>query len=705
MSFLAPLFLLGALAVAAPIIFHLIRRTTRERLPFSSLMFLHPTPPRITRRSRLENILLLILRCLVLGLLAFGFARPLIQKPVQAGPGAEASKRIVVLVDSSASMRRERLWADAQTKAQDILRAASPVDQVALFAFDRQVRRLVTFEQWSATSAGDRAALASKQLAGLTPSWADTHLGNALIAAAEALEEASKQEQAGGARRIVVISDLQEGGRLDGLQGYEWPRGIELSIEPLKARRPTNAGLRWVTDRDEADQASADTPARVRVSNSSDARREQFQVGWAASATKGFLGASVDVYVPPGQSRVASLPKPPTELAQIRLTGDEEDFDNTVFLVSPKAEKVSILFLGADAEADPAQALYYLKRAFQQTRRQDVQVIARGPDAPLSPADMAGVPLLIMTDPVAEDRLKVAQQFLQDGKTVLFTLKSAAGAPALAKLAGIEQLPAEEAASDRYAILGRIDFEHPLLGPFADPRFSDFTKIHFWKHRTVAADKLPGARILARFDDGDAAWVQMPVGKGTLLILTSGWHPADSQLALSSKFVPLLYSILEQSGGLKAQLPQYVVGDTVRLPAESHAPAQKSVVRKPDGGQVELAAGETTFSQTDQPGLYTVASATAPFRFAVNLAPEESRTAPLSLEELERLGVPLKMQAALTAQDLARQRQLLQAAELENRQKLWRWLLVAALLVLLMETWLAGWLTRRAPVPEAVAKA
>src|SRR5947208_550265 len=38
MSFLAPLFLLGALAVSLPVIFHLIRRTTRERTPFSSLM-------------------------------------------------------------------------------------------------------------------------------------------------------------------------------------------------------------------------------------------------------------------------------------------------------------------------------------------------------------------------------------------------------------------------------------------------------------------------------------------------------------------------------------------------------------------------------------------------------------------------------------------------------------------------------------------
>src|SRR5690348_10440362 len=138
MSFLAPLFLLGALAVALPVIFHLIRRTTRERTPFSSLMFLFPTPPRLTRRSRLEHIFLLVLRCLVLCLLAIGFARPFIKKAVSAPTSSEA-RRILLLVDSSASMRRSDLWTDAREKVLSYVRAAAPMDQVALFSFDRQV--------------------------------------------------------------------------------------------------------------------------------------------------------------------------------------------------------------------------------------------------------------------------------------------------------------------------------------------------------------------------------------------------------------------------------------------------------------------------------------------------------------------------------------------------------------------------------------
>ena len=86
MSFLAPLFLLGGLAIALPVVFHLVRRSSREKLVFSSLMFLKPTPPRMTRRNRLENVFLLLLRCLVICMLSLGFARPFFQKPMAATP-------------------------------------------------------------------------------------------------------------------------------------------------------------------------------------------------------------------------------------------------------------------------------------------------------------------------------------------------------------------------------------------------------------------------------------------------------------------------------------------------------------------------------------------------------------------------------------------------------------------------------------------
>ncbi len=351
MSFLAPLFLIGALTVALPVVFHLVRRSSREQLPFSSLLFLQASPPRVTRRSRLDDILLLLLRCLVICLLALGFARPFWQKPILAEQPRETGRKIILLLDTSASMRREGLWAAALAKAGEVLRKTSPADQVAIFSFDRGIRPLLGLEQWSAMKAGERVAFATESLGAIKPGWASTHLGKALITAAEAFTEADKQGQSLGTRQIMLISDLQEGSRLEGLQGYDWPRGIEIQVETVKPRRPTNAGLQWLTDSDETSRTDSDPGIRVRVGNSANAQREQFQIRW-----EGAPGAApLDVYVPPGQNRIVPAPKLPANSVEGRLalTGDDDDFDNSVYVVQPRVENIKIIFLGDDAKKIP----------------------------------------------------------------------------------------------------------------------------------------------------------------------------------------------------------------------------------------------------------------------------------------------------------------------------------------------------------------
>src|SRR5205823_14773047 len=94
MGLLAPLYIAGALAVALPILFHLIRRTPQGRQYFSSLMFLSPSLPRLTRRSRLNNILLLLLRAAALILLALAFARPFFNQGAEINMFKSTGRRI-----------------------------------------------------------------------------------------------------------------------------------------------------------------------------------------------------------------------------------------------------------------------------------------------------------------------------------------------------------------------------------------------------------------------------------------------------------------------------------------------------------------------------------------------------------------------------------------------------------------------------------
>ncbi|MDB6131940.1 MAG: hypothetical protein JWM59_183 [Verrucomicrobiales bacterium] len=711
MSFLAPLFLLGALAVAAPVIFHLIRRTTRERTPFSSLLFLQPDPPRLTQRSRVEHWLLLLLRAAALVLLALAFARPFFRAPASQRNADGATKRSVLLVDVSASLRRAGLREASLAKAESVLAKAGPADSVAVLVFADGVRTLMDFSQWSAVPPESRVAQAMARLRETELTWEGTNLAEALSGAADLLRESASRIPGGDERtpeggEITVVTDLQEGSRLTGLQGRGWLPSTTLTLSTLTPQNPGNAGIALAAE-GPPPAGGGIPPARVRVYSAADTESTQFQVGWASGDGLQFEGKPLEVYVPPGQARVVSLPWPEqtSGAGRILLKGDAESFDNLIQAVPPVAAKVTAFYLGSEGADDSKQPLFFLNRALPQSRQVTLELVPLPPAAVLPEVEQGKSAVYFVGGVPAGSQLEPLKTRLAEGGLVVMVLTSAQQAPALAALAGVEleKLKLEEATRNQYAMLEGIDFRHPLFAPFADPRFSDFTKIRFWHHRRLDAEALPGSRVLAKFDSGNPAILELPVGKGRLVVLTSGWHPADSQLALSSKFVPLIASLLESGGVVRTPPAWFTAGATLTredlgfpggAPVSLTLPGEKSVV---------LGTGTPVFTQTELPGLYTASAAGKTLAFAVNPDPVESKTAPLPVEELEKLGVPVAG-AAATLKTAARELTADPGAvETEGRQKLWRWIIAGALCVLIAETLLAGLTARRATVPGGTA--
>lgn len=695
MSFLAPLFLLGALGIAGPVLFHLIRRTTRERVKFSSLMFLQPTPPKLTKRSRIEHWLLLLLRALALALLALAFARPFWRAP-QAPPATAAGGRTLVLLDTSASMRREGLWNEALEKAREAVSEAAERDDVAVASFDQAPRVVMDFDAWRALPPAERASQALARLETLAPTWLGTDLASALTEAAELLAEG---DAAGASprRRLVLISDAQEGSRLDAIQSFDWPKEIEVVLETIAAKNPGNAGLQLAAAKT---GGSADEGARLRVGNAADSATEKFQAGWATETGAAFTGAAVDVYVPPGQSRSVTLPWPNGTPAPglIRLEGDAESFDNLLAISPPPQKQVVLPYWGSADAADPQQPLFFLQKALPQSPQIRIEITPFAPEAaPPAAAALETSPLLVAGDSLSQENAALLRQRMEAGATVLFTMPSAEAAPTLARLAGVDEVSVEDIAPPHYALLGQIDFRHALFAPFADPRFSDFTKIRFWKYRKIDPAALPGAQVVAAFDSGAPALLEMPGGQGRLLVLTSRWTPDDSQLAVSSKFPPLLAALLEWSGASAPVPSAFTVGDP--LPRRALTDGSGPVTLKSPGGfEITVSADEEAYPATAMPGLYQVSDDTSARALPVNLDPLESLTAPLTADDFERLGVPLARPAE-AAKSPGSPSEPTAAMEAENQQKLWRWFLFAALGVLLLETLLAGRAARRSLTP------
>ena len=700
MSFLTPFYVLGILAVAAPILFHLIRRSPKGEVPFSSLMFLSPTPPKLTRRSRLDNILLLLLRAAALCLLAFAFARPFLRQAASADSGDVSRRRVAILIDTSASMRRGELWTKAKALASEAIATSRPADQLAVFAFDATSRTLLGFEESASLEPSRRQAIAKVRLEGEGPSWGATNLGQALIDAVSALDDLTDTGEKSGRtpRKIVLISDLQQGSRLDALGDFEWPSDVELDLKTV-SDPGANAGVHPLAETLEIETSpnlvKETASKRVRVSNDVGSGREAFTLSWVDAKGAAIL-TPVEAYVPPGESRVIRVPLPigGAPPRTLKLSGDAQGFDNTVYFADELREESTVLYIGKEPADDSSGLLYYLNRVFSGTPRHSVKVVTVLPSATLLLDAERTTPLVIIGSEATSDNAGKLRQYLIRGGTVLFVATHPGRTETLAALNETPPFDLSEAEVKRDVMLGEVTFDHPVFAPLAAAQFNDFTKIHFWKYRKMPSKLLEQSRTLAKFEGGDPAVTETLIGKGRLFVFTSGWNPVDSQLARSSKFVPLMSGLLEIRDARTFSNENHWIGGRISLPTGADSPSGL-VIHKPSGDTAALAKGEVAYSGTDEPGVYDVDTPAGPRSFAVNLDPAESKTSPLAVETLEQFGVKLTTPTK-PAVDRDQLRQF-QNGELEARQKIWRWLVLAAVGVLIVETWLAGRLDRPRP--------
>ena len=677
MSFLTPLYLLGALGLAIPIILHLLHDRPKNKQQFGSLMFLDKTKPPVDRKRRPTHLLLLLLRCLALLLLVFVFARPFTTVDDPADAALRDRQWVTVLLDRSASMQRGDLWQQAKAKVQTALGQLGPGDRFTLIAYDDSTASLAEVKSWLGSASEAEVNTQLERLA--KPGFGGSNLGQALVFVGEAIQEAEPEadEQPLARREIIVISDLQKGSRLDAVQGYEWPTGIRMTLEQIGEDDQGNAGIEQVASR--MPWATAGAAPSFRITNSANGISDELE--FLAHTTAGETLSQI-VHVPPGRSRVVELPGEweGETVDRLAIRGDAAEFDNQFHFAQNRQQTVRIVYIGGDKPNDAEGSLFYLKSAFQKSSTFDFQVEAVSGKStdPLPEAD-----LFVIGDAVDDPLAQALGQAIEGGSTALMVVQSPSQAANLGQWLGADGVVIRDIASSDYALLHSLKLDDPVLAVFRDARFSDFTNLHFWKHRELQNLPDEGIDVLARFDSGAPAWLAARRGDGRLLVMASGWTPADSQLALSTKFIPLLYSILQPVLEGKTQSRQFVVGSKVNVTRFNNGQAGDDVTVMPPGDGAAAIPVDTVFTPA-APGLYTAKGSGWSETFAVNLTAAESRTEPIVMEQFKKIGLPMSAPAAAPL--------AIEAAKKTETHRLeyWQWALAAVLLFVTLETVLAA---------------
>ena len=133
---------LAAAGIAVPIIIHLLYRKHRRQTDWAAMEFLREAMLIRSRRIRLEDVLLMILRCLVLLLIALTFLRLTLDS--SAGGERTRKKGVVIAIDGSYSMGHKVATVSrldkAKKRALDILATVLPGSKVSLVLLGKRPR-------------------------------------------------------------------------------------------------------------------------------------------------------------------------------------------------------------------------------------------------------------------------------------------------------------------------------------------------------------------------------------------------------------------------------------------------------------------------------------------------------------------------------------------------------------------------------------
>jgi Aerotolerance regulator N-terminal/von Willebrand factor type A domain len=692
LTFLAPFFLLGLLAVAVPIIVHLVNRERKNAIAFPSLMFLRRVPFRSVRRQRIRHWLLFALRCLALILLAAAFARPFLDRDENNVAGGTGPREVVVLLDRSYSMGYGDRWARAAGAAERAIAGLAAADRATLVLFDHEATAV-------AGPTSDAAVLRTA-LREARPAAGATRYAPALAVAQQMLESAERPR-----REVVLISDFQRAG----WDGQELPRmPPQATVTTVDVSDPTTTnvlvtGVDVTRDaRDGVDRATvAARLARKGTRPVTDARVILELNGREVEAKRAALPASGATAVTFAAVAVPDATTRGTVRVSVPSEDDRLAVDDVFHFVLARAQVVSVLII--EPPGVSTARTMFLPRALGIGDRPTFRVVQRRADRVTSEdVDAARVVVLhgvTMPGGAVGDRIRA---LVRGGGGLVVALGEQSGARAWSTAS--EMMPGTvgeivDRSSERGGSLGTLDRGHPALESFRAARSGDFTSARYLRYRSLSP--AAGDAVLARFDDGGVALAERRVGQGRVLVFASTLDGYWNDLPVQPVFLPLVQSLVRHAAGWTPEPPWQTVGQVLSLFDASSSSRAASAAIAPSGARTRWTSDDSVRSlPLREQGFYEMreGGATAPSRIvAVNVDPAESELGGFAPDELTRTVAPAGTTGATTAAGTT-----LTVAERERRQLLWWYVLVAALVLLAVESLLSNRLSHSAR-PDLIA--
>src|SRR5687767_8895760 len=289
MTFLAPYLLGGLVLASVPIIIHLLNRRRFQLVEWAPMKYLKLTIKNNRRRLRIEQLLLLALRTLLIIILILAVARPALSEAglgrVFGGKGRVSR---VIVIDDSLSMgyqlERRPAFEVAKQAVGDLLSGIGPQDAVTAIVTSAPDQPIVREAHLDAPSR------LLDPLSRFQPSDARSDWPATFKAVDDLLSQATFPS-----REVVIVTDLRRAGWGAGVTelSNRWALdGVSVKVIDVGSRSTENASVWSLAQEDPVALPTSPVNLLARV------RNQQSAPMLSAQATLEFAGGSRPVVLP-----------------------------------------------------------------------------------------------------------------------------------------------------------------------------------------------------------------------------------------------------------------------------------------------------------------------------------------------------------------------------------------------------------------------
>ncbi len=655
MSFLAPAFLAGLLAIGLPLWLHRLSAENPNRKPFSSVMFLEAGEPQRVMARQLQYFLLLAFRIAVIVALVLAFLQPAIWRSPAAAAAGEQRLHVVV-VDTSASMSAGDRWDDALDAAVDIIDAAPIADPVQVIAAGR-VLEVVTGSTLDKTEA--RQGVRS-----LEPGVFFVDYGQLTRALDGVLRTAELPVV------LHFVTDAQATGLPTRFADLAPAEPVEIEIHTVGEPEPN-----WAVDSLFGSALTGELAATV-TSHADEAEDLTLTL-----ELDGDVVERQSLSLEPGQQAVVefaplSLAAGANRVQVVMTPGDALEADNLRMLALNRPEPHPVLIVSGELTGTG-------DTRFLTDAMGVVEGLALEPEAvtasELRDRDFDEYEFVVVSDAavLGDADAERLGTYVEAGGGLLLALGPRSASLIEVPVTGHEfqGQTSQFASAPAAPTIGTIVTDHPALAGLDTLRAARFS-------RHAAIEETAEDEVLIRLENGDPLLIERSLGNGRLLLWTSSLDRSWNELPKAPVFVPFVAGISDHLLGGAGFTNEAALGSTLALAAMGMSGGQ---IFAPDGESVLGLGGAGTDVLLDRIGFYELVGGGRAELVAVNFDARESDLAQApdaTLARWQELG-----RAAAEAADSA----AAGVVQEDIQVPLGYWLLILLLAVAVVETGIGNW--------------